>query len=508
LNKYDKAEEYFGNLLHQLRSNDIDQLISLKVELGDISAKNSHLQQALKFYNEAIEIQLSSNKNPPIELANIHRKIGNISLNMGKKRKSLNNYLRAIEILNNHVHRNQTCLGLSFIDIGLYYTKNGQYQYANHYLKKAVVCLMECTPRRDNYLSLAIFYLGITYFYLKKYPEAIECHRNALFIYLATDMSYNRQYIKSVYYHLGLNYFRIEKYDKALSCFDKVIEKGTDMLHSAMTYYYMGSIYYQRGKYEQSLESYLVSLENIEDVSMKANVSYNIASIYMKMNLINNSIAFFDRAFKFELEFVSKKYPNIIQYYNHIQNVKDNCRLSNEVMREYHHELDIVTQLFESYNQTSTAYEVICFDPDNMSYKEESDCFRNLTRVFSSTQIIKYLRTCKTQIIFIIAYSNLNIQLNYMGKTIHIYLLKHTNDVVFGGNIRGCFNDIDHLLIELTNDIVMLGTNQSYNERRMNNQLVSDSNWREVYINRFEQISLKSVPVQEEWRIHRTYPKK
>jgi tetratricopeptide (TPR) repeat protein len=421
---------------------------------------------------------------------------------MGKKRKSLNNYLRAIEIQKNHVHRNQTCLGLSFIDIGLYYTKNGQYQNANHYLKKALACLIECTPRRNNYLSLTNFYLGITNSYLKKYSEAIECHQKALFIYLTTDMPYNKQYIKSIYCHLGVNYFQIEKYDEALSCFDKVIEKETDMLHSAMAYYYMGSIYYQRGKYEQSLESYLVSLENTEDASMKANVSYNIAIIYMKMNLINNSIAFFDRAFKFELEFVSKKYPFIAEYYNRIQKMKDNSVLSNEVMHEYHHELDIVTQLFESHNQTPMTYELICFNPDNMSY-----CFHNLTRLSSRTEIIEYLKICKTQIIFIIAYSNLNIQLNYMGKIIHIYLFKLTNDVVFGDNIRGCFNDMDHLLIELTKDIVMLGMNQSYSERRVNNQLVSDSNWREEYINRFEQISLKSVPGQEERGIHRTYPK-
>ncbi|CAF1359237.1 unnamed protein product [Didymodactylos carnosus] len=376
---------------------------------------------------------------------------------MGKKRKALNNYQRAIEIQYKHLPQSQSGLSLSFIDMGLYYTKNGEYQTAFHYFKRAVESLVDCIHRRDNYLSLANFYLGIAYSHLDKYHEAIECHKKALRIYLDSEMSYNRQYIKSVYCHLGLSHFRTEKYDDALECFNTVIEKETDVRQVAVACYYIGSVYHHRGNFEQSLKWYLNSLENVKNASMKSNVLHNTGVVYMSMNLIEDSIKFFNNALNSEMKFVSEKYPSITKYYNYMHKLKDSCELLNETTLVYHQELDIVTHLFESRHKTPSTFEIIWFDPDNSSYS-----FSNITRLCSNAQLVEYLATCKAQTIFVITYSNLTVQLNYSKKRINIYLLLVTNETLVRDDVRGSFSDVDQLLTELINDLVKLEMDKAY----------------------------------------------
>jgi hypothetical protein len=177
--------------------------------------------------------------------------------------------------------------------------------------------------------------------------------------------------------------------------------------------------------------------------------------------------------------------------------MKDTGGVSNEMMLGYHPELDIVTQLFVSCNETSSSYEIICFDRDN-----GIDILRNVRRFNSDQQLIEHLRTCQTQIILIISCSNLTIQPNYIGKIVRIYLFQLTDNIELAPNVHGCFNDTDHLLIELTKDLVILGNSRSYNERNTNNQVKSYSNWREVYFHRLQQISLKRVRAQESRETH------
>lgn len=59
-----------------------------------------------------------------------------------------------------------------------------------------------------------------------------------------------------------------------------------------------------------------------------------------------------------------------------------------------------------------------------------------------------------------------------MEKTIYIYLLLPTNQTLIRENVRGCFNDIDQLLIQLTKDLVELKISEACDETKIESQVI------------------------------------
>ena len=85
--------------------------------------------------------------------------------------------------------------------------------------------------------------LGLAYFYLKRYNEAIEAYRQALRI--------NPEFAE-VWYNLGLTYGNLDRYNDAIEAYRQALRINPEL---AIAWYNLGGIYYLSGNRAAALEA-------------------------------------------------------------------------------------------------------------------------------------------------------------------------------------------------------------------------------------------------------------
>lgn len=162
------------------------------------------------------------------EIADNHNKKAKLEATMVK------HYLRSMEI-SDYAY-------LSYLDLGTYYCREGNYNEGIPVLKKGIKLFPEATD-----LS---FFLGQTYVIINQSDSAI------VYLEKSIKIAYNSP---TNYYFLGIAYSKVNRLNDALA----IIQKGMDKFpeNKQMMYDALGHIYFNTGNLDKSIEATFKQVE-------------------------------------------------------------------------------------------------------------------------------------------------------------------------------------------------------------------------------------------------------
>ncbi len=260
--------------------NDPLLIINSKSQLGRCFLTKAKLNEALKVYQEALDIAIKHDFKS--KQAAIYNMIGTI-LNR------IPDYDLAIEKINNAIELNSMLkdtigLGSSLTNLGVSYSRKGSYDKSLEAYFDAVKYLE--SQNDIGSASNAYTNIGKNYKQLKEYDRALEYYERALKIKLDLE---NEQGAGRVYNNMGTTCIELGEYDRALEYYFKALElhKKTKYTNSeGIALINIGEAYMKKQSFAQALDYSYRSLDIFSEIGNKSLTSTAlqiIAETYMEM---------------------------------------------------------------------------------------------------------------------------------------------------------------------------------------------------------------------------------
>ena len=314
----DKAEELYHTLLEQ--TSDQGDQARYYHHLGYIKNQQGDYQEALSFYERALEIKEKSLPANHPSLATSYNNIGAVYDNMGEYSKALSFYERVLEIWEKSLPADHPNLTTSYNNIGAVYQNMGEYSKALSFYERALEIKEKSLPA--NHPSLATSYnnIGLVYKNMGEYSKALSFYERALEIF-KKSLPANHPSLATSYNNIGLVYKNMGEYPKALSFYEKDLEISKKSLPPnhpdlATSYNNIGTVYYNMGEYSKALSFYERALE-IKEKSLPANhpllaTSYNnIGTVYYNMGEYSKALPSYERVLEIRQKSLPANHPHL-----------------------------------------------------------------------------------------------------------------------------------------------------------------------------------------------------
>lgn len=201
----------------------------------------------------------------------------------------------------------------------------------------------------------ALFFLGTTYFELKKFNDALESFTNSANIYNqlipSTDYAF-------CYYNIGLCYMSLEEFDKAEDNFDKAesIYKLLKIDASPFMNLQKGILYKNKGKMAQASKLFneIISKDDSKDIfKTKAEALYQQGTIEQNLTHYNLSVNYLTRALALStkdknldqkakiLLDLSKSYEKLLDLKKSHNYLKEHIELKDSLSHLYNKKLNV-----------------------------------------------------------------------------------------------------------------------------------------------------------------------
>jgi tetratricopeptide (TPR) repeat protein len=227
--QFDKAQQVYGILLEH--ATEESGKAPIYHQLGLIKYNQGEYQEAIKFYQKALEIkkEMFSPNHP--NLANTIIALGNVYYSMGEYSKALSSQEKALEISQKSLPPNHPDLADSYNNIGSLHGQMGKYLKALPYFEKALKIRQQSLP--SNHPDLAVSYNNIGNVYYKKgnYSKALSYYEKALAI-KQQSLPPTHPDLGASYNNIGSVYENMGNYSKACSFYERAVEIGQHSLPS------------------------------------------------------------------------------------------------------------------------------------------------------------------------------------------------------------------------------------------------------------------------------------
>jgi tetratricopeptide (TPR) repeat protein len=257
------------------------------LRLGQLMIKLGQFNKAEELY----EILLKQTSNESGK-AYLFFQLGRIKYNQGKYEEAIGFYEKALEIGQKTLPENHPDLAASYNKIGAVYDSMGEYSKALSYYEKDFEISQKTLPANHPHLATSYNNIGGVYNTMAEYSEALSYYEKALEIYQET-LSANHPHLATSYACHGSVYHKMGEYSKALSYYEKALEIGQKTLPEnhpdlATSYFCLGSVYYKMGEYSKS-PSYLERALDIYQRSLPRNHS-NIENVRTWITLVKENL--------------------------------------------------------------------------------------------------------------------------------------------------------------------------------------------------------------------------
>jgi tetratricopeptide (TPR) repeat protein len=294
-----KSEE-FHNILKEYEQTidaEIVEDINIKAEIAFLRARAYYIE--LDYNNSLLLAEKAVNINP--QNTDYLLYYANRLEDMVLYDKAIEYYNITLEIENKKKKKDKNIIGKCYNDIGLCYSKKGNYDLAIEYYYKAKEIFGDKTEQIPTIYNNT----GLAYGNKGEYDKAIEFHRKALKIFQeilgekhpSTATSYNN--IGTAYNHKG-------EYDKAIEFYQKALKIKQEILgekhpSTATTYNNIGTAYDHKGEYDRAIEFHqkalIIRLEILGEKHPYTAESYNnMGGAYFHKKDINKAIEYIKKA--------------------------------------------------------------------------------------------------------------------------------------------------------------------------------------------------------------------
>ncbi|CAF0794620.1 unnamed protein product [Adineta steineri] len=382
IGEFDKAEELYNVLLEQT-SDEWDKALYYN-QLGRVHQTQSNYENAIWYYEKALEIrQKTLPSNDPF-LATSYNNIGLVYCDIGEYSKALSYYEKALEIRQKTLPSNHLDLAQSYNSIGTVYVNIAEYPKVLFFYEKALEIQQQALP--SNHPNLATLYNNIGFVYSKmgEYSKALSYYEKALEIRQKT-LPPNHPNLAKSYNNIGFQHNNMGECLKALFFYEKALEIQQKALPSnhpnlAALYNNIGIVYCDIGEYSKALSYYEKALEirqkalpsNHPDLAKPYN---NIGMVYYNTEEYSKALSFFEKALEIIQKALPSNHPNLANSYNNIGSVYDSMGEYSKALLYYEKALEIQQKTLPSnHPDCALSYNNIGF-----VYRNMKDYFKALS---------------------------------------------------------------------------------------------------------------------------------
>jgi tetratricopeptide (TPR) repeat protein len=256
LGEFNKAETLNNALLPQTR--DIQEKSILYDQLGMTKAAQGEYQEAIRFYENALEIRQNALPANHPDLAVSYSNIGLVYDNLGEYSKALSYQEKALEIREKTSPLNHLDSAVSYNNIGCVYNNMGEHSKALSSHEKALEIRQNMLSTNDPVLAESYDNVGLVYDNMGEYSKAVALYEKALNIRQAI-LPTNHPDLGASYNNIGVTYNNMHEYSKALPFHEKALEIRQKTIPSnrpnlAETYYNISLAYENTGKHSKALQ--------------------------------------------------------------------------------------------------------------------------------------------------------------------------------------------------------------------------------------------------------------
>ncbi len=285
-------------------SNDTDSLQQINIAtammyLGDIEFVQNKYENAIKFYQNAIELyKVTVGENYPY-IADCHLRFGRVYRNQGSYNLAMERFEKAGFIYQKVYNDNHPRVAEAYVGIGDIYRYQKANDTAKEYYDQALIIFKKIFGSYNPYLCEAYLGLGLVENHHGNYAEALIYYSTARDIYDATVGNYHPGVVQC-YLYMGNVALNEDNYAKAKEYYNLVIESNYDLrgenhMTSSAAYNNMASIYYFNGDYETAIDQYEQALTVDLNIHGKkhpdvATAFYNIAEVYEERHLYDTAL--------------------------------------------------------------------------------------------------------------------------------------------------------------------------------------------------------------------------
>ena len=214
MGEFQKGEEVYEIMLDQ--TTDETEKAAIYGQLGTIKMNQREPEEAITFYEKALEIYKKTRPPNDPDLIVWYNQIGMAYYDLGEYSKALSSHEGALEIRQQSLPPNHPDLASSYNNIGLVYNKMGEYSKALSYYEKAVE--IDETSLPLNHPNFAISYnnIGSVYGRMGEHANALPYFEKALEI-RQKSLPPTHPSFAGDYDNIGLAYENMGDYWKATS---------------------------------------------------------------------------------------------------------------------------------------------------------------------------------------------------------------------------------------------------------------------------------------------------
>lgn len=263
---YIKMEDFTQGFAYRQKTIELEAMTAeLNPEVSaDYSIKNGILfasqqqhQQALIYFNSALEIQQKYYLSDNPAIAKTCNHIAQTYVNLNQYQQAIEFYQRALEIEQNSLSSDHYLIPQSYHNIAKVYFAQSSWISALEYSQKAVEKLKTNSNRNTYLLAYYTSYIGLIYQQQKEYEIALISYEEAIQIFEFNQHEGDGIFL-GVYFRTGQIYQHLRRYDHALKCFQKTLEIELKVLPEndvgiAETYSSLADVYFSLKQFDQAI---------------------------------------------------------------------------------------------------------------------------------------------------------------------------------------------------------------------------------------------------------------
>ncbi|CAF1262488.1 unnamed protein product [Adineta steineri] len=346
---FNEAEELYKVLLEKPSSE--SEKTHYYHQLGYIKNRQGDNEQAIDYYEKALEIKTKTLPANHPSLAASYNNIGVVYDSMGEYLKALSFYEKALGIEEKTLPTNHPLLAICHGSIGGVYRNMGEYSKALSFYQKAAGIQEKVLPANHPDLAISYNNIGSVYVHMGVYSKALSFYEKALAIYIKT-LPANHFLLATSYSNIGGVYREMEECSKSLPFLKKALEIREKTLPAnhpslATSYNNIGSVYIHIGECSKAL-SFLEKAVGIQEKTLPANHpllagSYNnIGFVYSNMREYSKALSFYEKAAGIQEKTLPANHPDLATSYNNIGGLYYNMEEYSKALSYFERVLNIL----------------------------------------------------------------------------------------------------------------------------------------------------------------------
>ncbi|AEE52858.1 tetratricopeptide repeat protein [Haliscomenobacter hydrossis] len=404
------------------------------IALARLESVLAHYDDALLYYEKALEIEERINANRPEWYSFLYSDIGNVRRLKGDYNLGIEYLKKAIAIDSVILGREDANFAVYFNNIGLCYDSKGEYESAVKYYNRAIK--INLTFSGNDYSKLAHNYnnLGTSYLSKGEIDTSISCLEKAL-TYALSAYEGKHLVVANTYNSLGSawqkngNYERAKEflgksiqiisqifgdrhpdlavqynnigtvleeqgqYDKAIFFYERALEIDSQFLgmkhhHVAIRYNNLGMAWAQKADYQKAM-AFVKKALNIDSVALGyehhqlAKYYDNLGSIFVDLGIYDSAIIMHKKALLIDLSAFGENHSNVGTRYNNLGLAFQHLGQLDKALDFYEKALSILENKHADQHPDLAA----CFTNIGSVWQERGDFNRALGLFEKSLQI-------------------------------------------------------------------------------------------------------------------------